>query len=239
MYTIFPFETEFYNKYNYKVTYVGNPVYDVIREELDVDIDFPQFCEENQLPIKPIVALLAGSRKHEIEAMLPIMEQVCDHFTDYQFIVAGAPSIEPEFYQSVMKSNLPVVYAQTYTLLRHSKAAIVTSGTATLETGLLNVPQVVCYKMGLGWFLELFRKQILKTRFFSLINLVAEKEVVKELFQSQVTVEIISKELHALLDDDNYRSQLLDDYAYIASILSSKGAAAVAAQHIVESVKRD
>jgi lipid-A-disaccharide synthase len=237
MYTIFPFETEFYNKYGYKVTYVGNPVYDLIKEELDVKIDFPRFCNENQLPIKPIVALLAGSRKHEIEALLPIMEQVGERFSEYQFIVAGAPSIGPEFYQSVMKSNLPVVYAQTYTLLRHSKAAIVTSGTATLEAGLLNVPQVVCYKMGLGWFLELFRKQILKTRFFSLINLVAEKEVVKELFQSQVTVEIISKELQALLADDNYRSQLLDDYAYIASILSSNGAAAVAAQHIVESVK--
>jgi lipid-A-disaccharide synthase len=172
MYTIFPFETEFYKKHNYPVNYIGNPVYDIIQEELEKPVDFIQFCHENQLSGKPIVALLAGSRKHEIATMLPVMEKVSDNFPDYQFVVAGAPSIDEVFYQSATSKNLAVVYNQTYTLLRNSRASLVTSGTATLETGLLNIPQVVCYKMGFGWILELFRKQILKTRYFSLINLV-------------------------------------------------------------------
>jgi lipid-A-disaccharide synthase len=238
MFTIFPFETGFYSKYGYPVTYIGNPVYDIIREEKDIPLNFEQFCRENYLTDKPIVALLAGSRRHEIEAMLPIMEQVSVNFPDYQFVVAGAPSIEAEFYQSIMQSNLPVVYGKTYSLLRNSKAALVTSGTATLETGLLNIPQVVCYRMGLGWFIEIFRNVILKTRFFSLINLVAEKEVVKEFFQSQVTVGNLSNELNALLNDKDYRKKMIDDYSYISSQLSSDGAAKIAAQNIVESIKK-
>jgi lipid-A-disaccharide synthase len=237
MYTIFPFETEFYQKHGYSVTYVGNPVYDIIQKELENPIDFEQFCGENRLSEKPIVALLAGSRKHEIETMLPVMEKVSDNFPDYQFVVAGAPSIDEEFYQFVTSKNLAIVYNQTYTLLRNCRAALVTSGTATLETGLLHVPQVVCYKMGFGWLLELFRKQILKTRFFSLINLVAEKEVVKELFQSQVTIDRLSSELSQLLNNEECRKRMITEYSYIGEKLSSDGAARKAAQRIVESLK--
>ncbi|HNW52114.1 MAG TPA: lipid-A-disaccharide synthase, partial [Prolixibacteraceae bacterium] len=194
MFTIFPFETSFYEKYQYPVTYVGNPVYDIIHETLEKPSDFEQFCKSNQLSGKPIVALLAGSRKHEIKSLLPVMEKVSGLFTDYQFVIAGAPSIDAEFYLSNMESRLPIVFNQTYELLRHSKSAIVTSGTATLETALLKIPQVVVYIMGFGRVLELFRNQILKTRFFSLVNLVAEKEVVKELFQSEVTVSNLKEE---------------------------------------------
>jgi lipid-A-disaccharide synthase len=237
MYTIFPFETEFYDKYGYQVTYIGNPVFDIIQEELKKPVDFEQFCHENQLSGKPIVALLAGSRKHEIATMLPVMEKVSDNFPDYQFVVAGAPSIDEAFYQSATSKNLAVVYNQTYTLLRNSRAALVTSGTATLETGLLNIPQVVCYKMGFGWFLELFRKQILKTRYFSLVNLVAEREVVKELFQSQVTVDSLGTELSLLLDNEECRKRMINDYSYIGQKLSSEGAAEKAARLIVESLK--
>jgi lipid-A-disaccharide synthase len=234
MFTIFPFETGFYRKYGYNVTYVGNPVFDIIHDELEKPLDFEKFCESNHLPLKPIVALLAGSRKHEIKVLLPVMEQVSNHFTKYQFIIAGAPSINIEFYQSILKLDLPVLFDQTYELLRHSKAAIVTSGTATLETALLKVPQVVCYKMGLGWFLELFRNQILKTRFFSLVNLVAEKEVVKELFQSQVTVENLRNELIQLLDNELYLNEIGKGYSEIGLNLSSDGAATLAARHIVD-----
>jgi len=234
MFTIFPFETGFYKKYNYDVTYVGNPVYDLIYEELNKPLDFEEFCRSNNLTSKPIIALLAGSRQHEIKALLPVMKQVSAHFQNYQFVIAGAPSIETDFYQSILESELHVVFDQTYELLRHSKAAIVASGTATLETALLKVPQVVCYKMGLGWFLELFRNQILKTKFFSLVNLVAEKEVVKELFQSQVTIENLRNELIQLLENESYQNEMLSGYSEIELNLSSEGAASITARRIIE-----
>jgi lipid-A-disaccharide synthase len=234
MFTIFPFETEFYKKFGYNVTYVGNPVYDIIREELNKKLDFEKFCISNHLPSKPVIALLAGSRKHEIKSLLPVMEQVSFHFKEFQFIISGAPSIGREFYKTIMKFNLPVLFDQTYELLRYSKAAIVASGTATLETALLKIPQVVCYKMGLGWFLELFRSQILKTRFFSLVNLVAGKEVVKELFQSQVTVTKLRNELSQLLVNESYRNEINKGYSEIELNLSSEGAASITARHIVD-----
>jgi lipid-A-disaccharide synthase len=239
MFTIFPFETGFYKKFDYKVTYVGNPVFDIIHEELSKPLDFDEFCSSNNLQSKPVIALLAGSRKHEIKALLPVMEQVSSHFQEYQFVIAGAPSIDNDFYQSILKLNLPVVFGQTYELLRHSKAAIVTSGTATLETALLKVPQVVCYIMGLGWLLELFRNQILKTKFFSLVNLVAEKEVVKELFQSQVTVENLQKELIQLLENESYRNEINKGYSEIELNLSSEGAASITARQIIEILKKE
>jgi lipid-A-disaccharide synthase len=239
MFTIFPFETKFYQKFGYNVTYVGNPVYDIIQEELGKKLDFEDFCHSNKLPVKPIISLLAGSRRHEIQALLPVMEQVSTHFQDFQFIVAGAPSVGREFYQTIMKSNLPVLFDQTYDLLRCSQAAIVASGTATLETALLKVPQVVCYKMGLGWFLELFRNQILKTRFFSLVNLVAGKEVVKELFQSQVTVYNLRDELGRLLENEPYRNEMYKGYSEIELNLSSEGAASITAAHIINILQNE
>jgi lipid-A-disaccharide synthase len=238
LYTIFPFETEFYKKYNYSVSYVGNPVYDVIKKELSKPINFDSFCTKNQLTGKPIIAILAGSRKTEISELLPIMEQIPHYFPDFQFVIAGAPGNTIDFYQSILKSEIPVIFDQTYELLRHSKAAIVTSGTATLETALLNIPQVVCYKMGMGWFLELFRNQILKTNYFSLVNLVGEKEVVKELFQSQVTVKNIKAELIQIIGNEEYRNSILKDYSEIAQQLASNGAASVAANQIVQSIKK-
>jgi lipid-A-disaccharide synthase len=238
MYTIFPFETQFYKKYNYQVRYVGNPVFDIIKKELSQPVDFEFFCDKNQLTAKPIIAMLAGSRKTEISEMLPIMEQIPRYFPDYQFIIAGAPGNTIDFYQSLLKTEIPVIFDQTYSLLRHSKAAIVTSGTATLETALLKIPQVVCYRMGMGWFLELFRNQILKTKFFSLVNLVGEKEVVKELFQSEVTVKNIKAELIQIIGNEEYRNTMLAEYSEIAQKLASNGAANVAANHIVQSIKK-
>ena len=238
MYTIFPFETQFYKKYNYQVHYVGNPVFDIIKKELSQPVNFESFCDKNQLTAKPIIAMLAGSRKTEISEMLPIMEQIPRYFPDYQFIIAGAPGNTIDFYKSLLKTEIPVIFDQTYSLLRHSKAAIVTSGTATLETALLKIPQVVCYRMGMGWFLELFRNQILKTKFFSLVNLVGEKEVVKELFQSEVTVKNIKAELIQIIGNEEYRNTMLAEYSEIAQKLASNGAANVAANHIVQSIKK-
>lgn len=238
MYTIFPFETSFYEKYGYKVNYVGNPVSDLIRKELEKEVNFDKFCSDNDLEKKPIIALLSGSRKNEITSILPILEDLPEQFTEYQFVIAGAPGNSPEFYKSVMKTNLKVIFNQTYDLIRNSRAAVVASGTATLETALLSTPQVVGYKMGMGWFLEIFRNQILKTKYFSLVNLVAEKEVVKELFQSQLTIEHISLELNRILSDNNERKLMLENYTKISEKLTSRGAAKNAAIQIVGSLKK-
>jgi lipid-A-disaccharide synthase len=237
MYTILPFETEFYKSHNYPVTYVGNPVWDLIQNELKKPVDRNQFCTLNKLSEKPIIALLAGSRVHEIKSLLQVMEEVSVQFPNYQFVIAGAPGNTPELYQSILQKELTVVFDQTYTLLRNSEAAIVASGTATLETALLNIPQVVIYKMGLGWILEKFRDQILKTDFFSLVNLVAEKEIVKELLQSEVTTSKISSELHEILENESYRLSILKGYFDIREKINSDGAAVKAALAITKSIQ--
>lgn len=238
LYSILPFEKQFYRKHNYKVTYVGNPVWDLIQKELKEPSSFDEFVQKNKLPNKPIVALLAGSRKHEISSLLPEMEKVVNLFPDHQFIVAGAPGITPEFYKEVMRSDLKIVYNQTYKLVRNSAAAIVTSGTATLETALLNTPQLVIYKMGFGRIIALFRNQILKTEFFSLVNLVAETEVVKELFQQEINPNSLKTELNKILNDENYRLTLLGGYDDIRKKISTEGAAKTTARHIFETVAK-
>ncbi|HPG74132.1 MAG TPA: lipid-A-disaccharide synthase, partial [Bacteroidales bacterium] len=227
----FPFETAFYQKFKYKVNYVGNPVYDSITYELSQKHDNDAFCKKNKLSTqKPIVALLAGSRNEEISLLLPEMIKQAEYFPNYQFVIAGAPGQNHHSYQKLTNNKIPVIFDQTYALLRSSKAAIVASGTATLETALLKIPQVVVYKMAMGWFLEKNRKFILKTDYFSLVNLVAEKEVVRELFQSQVNEKLLKIELEKILNNDEYRSAMLNEYKKIAKKLHSEGAAQKTAQ---------
>lgn len=238
MYTILPFETAFYKKYNYPVKYVGNPLWDKIQKELANPASFQDFCALHQLKHKPIIALLAGSRKHEVEALLPVMQNLSTFYPDHQFVIAGAPGLNAEFYSKFNNKNLPLIEDDTYALLRNSEAAIVASGTATLETALLSTPQVVIYKMGLGWLLEMFRKQILKTEFFSLVNLIAEKEVVKELFQSQVTVKNIKTELDKLIEKNDYWIQQLKGYSLIQQKLNTEGASKKTAHYIVNSITK-
>ncbi|MBN2262688.1 MAG: lipid-A-disaccharide synthase [Prolixibacteraceae bacterium] len=238
MFTIFPFETAFYQKFNYKANYVGNPVYDSITTELSQKHNHETFCTNNKLsPQKPIVALLAGSRNEEISLLLPVMVKQAKSFPNYQFVIAGAPGQNPHFYQKLTNTEIPVIFDQTYALLRSSKAAIVASGTATLETALLKIPQVVVYKMAMGWFLEKNRKFILKTDFFSLVNLVAEKEVVKELFQSEVNEKLLNVELDKILNNEDYRSRMLTEYNNIAEKLHSEGAAQKTAKAICQWLK--
>lgn len=239
MFTIFPFENLFYQKYNYKANYVGNPTYDSIRTELSKKHDCITLLQKNNLSSKkPIIALLAGSRKEEIKLLLPEMVKQAKYFTNYQFVIAGAPGQNHNFYKNLTSNQIPVVFDQTYALLRSSKAAIVASGTATLETALLNIPQIVVYKMAMGWFLEKTRKLILKTKFFSLVNLVAEKEVVKELFQSEVNEILMRYELDKILNDENYRSTMLNNYKNIKDKLQSEGAAKKTAKAITEWLKK-
>lgn len=235
MFTIFPFETEFYKKHNYEVSFGGNPLLDAIENRDNKDESFDHFTERNQLSQKPIIALLAGSRKQEIERILPVMLQVADRFPDYQFVVAAAPSITKEFYASVSKgSQLSFVYNQTYDILQQSKAALVASGTATLETALLRIPQVVCYKMSGGSLAYRLGKMLLNIKYISLVNLVVDKFVVKELIQQYCNPKSISNELDLILNDEAYRSQMLDNYDELNEHLGGAGASARFAKMIYE-----
>lgn len=235
MFTIFPFETEFYKKHNYEVSFGGNPLLDAIENRDNKDESFDHFTERNQLSQKPIIALLAGSRKQEIERILPVMLQVVDRFPDYQFVVAAAPSITKEFYASVSKgSQLSFVYNQTYDILQQSKAALVASGTATLETALLRIPQVVCYKMSGGSLAYRLGKMLLNIKYISLVNLVVDKFVVKELIQQYCNPKSISNELDLILNDEAYRSQMLDNYDELNEHLGGAGASARFAKMIYE-----
>ena len=239
MFTIFPFETEFYQKHNFEVSFGGNPLLDAIENRLNKEESFPDFIKRNELSEKPIIALLAGSRKQEIERVLPIMLECIESFPDYQFVVAGAPSIDSAFYASVVgNQNVQFVYGETYELLHQAQAAIVTSGTATLETALLRIPQVVCYLTRGGKFLFTIGKRLLKVKFISLVNLIMDRLIVKELIQHTCTKEMISQELNKILFDKDYRSQMLCNYQMLNEKLGGAGASARFAKMIYEDLQK-
>ena len=234
MFTIFPFETAFYARHNYAVEYVGNPTVESILTRPNQHQTFDEFCTENKLSQKPIIALLAGSRKQEISACLPRMMEAASRFPDYQIVIAGAPGINPEFYQAVLKGNkVSIVFGKTYDLLQQSNAAIVNSGTATLETAMVGTPQVVVYHVIFGRLAFAIKDLFIKVKFFSLVNLVAEKEVVKELVAHHFTVENVANELNKLLNDNSYRTDMINEYAEIQKALGGTGAAAKAAKSII------
>jgi lipid-A-disaccharide synthase len=237
MFTIFPFETEFYARHKYPVEYVGNPTVDSILTRPKQEQTSIEFYTENQLSEKPIIALLAGSRKQEITACLPRIIEAASRFSDYQIVIAGAPGINPKFYQSILKENeVSIVFGKTYELLQQSKAAIVNSGTATLETALVGTPQVVVYHVILGRLAYAIKDLFIKVKFFSLVNLVAGKEVVKELVAHHFAVENVSAELDKLLNDTEYRQNMLNEYFKIKSTLGETGAAVKTAKSIIKSL---
>lgn len=217
MLVILPFEKDYYkNKWNWEVEYVGHPLIEVIEKHK---------AESKATPIadKPIIALLPGSRKQEILKKLPVMLEVSKSFPEYQFIVAKAPGASEEFYNDLLKdySNVSYVSDKTYDLLMQSKAALVTSGTATLETALFGVPEVVCYK---GSYLSYqIGKRLVNIKYISLVNLIMDKLVVKELIQNDFTVDAVKKELQELLTNENRKEQLQKDYAALTQILSEGG----------------
>lgn len=229
MLVILPFEKEYYkNKWDWKVDYVGHPLVEVIENHKIHNKDV-------QLSGKPVVALLPGSRKQEILKKLPIMLEVSRSFPGYQFIVAKAPGVEEVFYDELLKpySNVSYVSNQTYDLLLQSKAALVTSGTATLETALFGVPEVVCYK---GSYLSYqIGKRLVKVKFISLVNLIMNKLVVRELIQNDLTAVNLEKELKLLLTNETRISELKKDYAELKDLLSKGGdASSKAARSIVD-----
>ena len=239
MFSILPFEVPFYQKHNYHIDYVGNPTVDELSERPYQNETFEQFVEESRLGNKPIIALWAGSRVAEIKDNLPIMIESASAFRDYQLVVAGAPGVEPDFYNQFIKGEgVAVVFGKTYRLLQQSRAALVTSGTATLETALIGVPQVVCYKMKGGKLAYQIFKRILHIRFVSLVNLIADREIVKELLVHLFTVENTRRELRVLLNDTPERRQMISGYKEMADKLGAPDAPQKAAYLIVESLSK-
>lgn len=237
MFCILPFEVEFYKKHNYKVEYIGNPTVDELTGKFKNYELSSQFIKENELSEKPLVALLAGSRKQEVKANLPLMLEAMKAFPEYQGVIAGAPGLDEAFYASVIgDSPVKLVFGKTYELLYNSRGALVTSGTATLETALLRVPQVVCYKVGGGRFTYAVMSRILKVPFVSLVNLIAGKEVVTELLAHKLTVDNIRRELARILPEGNDRAEMMKGYREMADALGEPGAPAKAARMIVQSL---
>jgi lipid-A-disaccharide synthase len=242
MIVILPFEKEFYNRFNYPVDFVGHPLLDAVahnaekKESLSIHTD------------KPIIALLPGSRKQEINVMLPLMLAMKKHFRNYQFVIAAAPSQNNQFYQPFMdadklnhskkneiKSEVKIVYNQTYELLQKAHAALVTSGTATLETALFNVPEVVCYKGSTISFA--IAKKLVKVKYIYLVNLIMDKEIVKELIQEELNETNLKLELSKLLNPVS-RQQILNNYADLKTRLGGGGASKKAAEVIIDYLKK-
>jgi lipid-A-disaccharide synthase len=238
VFTIFPFEKEFYDKHDYRVRYVGNPTVDELAIRPNKDQTFSAFIHENGLKDQPIVALLAGSRRQEIRLILPVLVKVVKLFPDYQFVIAGAPSLPLSLYEENMTTlRIPVIFGKTYELLQQSRAAVVASGTATLETAVINIPQVVCYIIELGRFTSLLRKYFLKIQWISLVNLVMNKEIVKEFFQENCRPEAVAGELRKILEDASYRDEMLRNYQLMLAKLGPPGCAERAAEEMVGLLK--
>jgi lipid-A-disaccharide synthase len=238
LFSILPFEVDFFKGHHYPIHYVGNPCVDAVDTYKKNHAEsFGEFVASNSLSDKPIIALLAGSRKQEIKDNLPMMLEAALPFVDkYQLVLAGAPGIDPAYYQQYIGSTVPVkiIFGQTYRLLQQAKAALVTSGTATLETALFRVPQTVCYYTPVGKLISFLRRHILKVKYISLVNLVANKEVVRELVADTMTVANVRSELNALLNDETYRGQMLKEYDRMIKILGPAGASHQAASKMIE-----
>lgn len=241
LFSILPFEVDFYRKHQYDIHYVGNPCVDAVSEfRASYAETETEFRAKNGLGEKPLVALLAGSRRQEIADNLSRMLQVAAAYPDYCFVLAGAPGIDPEFYrQCVGEMPVPVVFGQTYALLSHARAALVTSGTATLETALFRVPQVVCYYMKAGRIVSFLRRWVLRVPYVSLVNLIAGKEVVRELVAADMTVSRLHTELESLLHDAEARARMLADYDRIIRLLGPAGASEQAARKMCRLLRPD
>ena len=229
LFSILPFEIEFFEqKHHFPIHYVGNPTMNEVEEFLATETPFDIIPDSS----KKIIAILAGSRQQEIKDNLPAMVEVARAYPQYQFVVAAAPGIEQTYYDKFVKdTDVLIVRNQTYALLRSAHAALVTSGTATLETCLFNVPQVVCYETPLPVIAGWVRRRMLHVKYVSLVNLIANREVVPELVADTFSVENIKSELAKILDG-NERRKMLDGYAEVRHILSEKNAPDFAAQTI-------
>lgn len=238
IYSILPFEPAFFRKLNYEVDYVGNPSLDSVAGYQARAVDRVHFLRTNQLEDKPILALVAGSRRQEIRDNLPTMLRVAARFPQFQAVIAGAPGIHPDEYKPFLGGNqAKVLFGQTYPLLQHSAVALVTSGTATLETALFRVPQVVCYYVKGGRLVNFVFRHFFHTPYISLVNLIAGREVVQELFGARFSEKNITEELERILTDKAYCIRLLEGYETMLQQLGKPGASARAASLIVHRLR--
>lgn len=241
MFSILPFEVPFYEKrHKYKIHYVGNPTVEEIskfRQHYTETRD--DFCRRHELGSKPIIALLPGSREQEITANLPTLIESSSFFTDYQAVVAAAPSVEKYFYLPFLRrTDANIVCGETYELLSHSVAALVVSGTATLETALFNVPQVVCYATSVPSLTSFAFRKLVRVDYISLINLIAGREVVREIFAGRFGAYNIAESLHRILLGHPHRESVLEGYAFVRRVLGNGIASDNAARFIVEELKK-
>lgn len=240
LFSILPFEIDFFEKkHDYRINYIGNPCVDAVDVFLrNAPEERGAFLERNGLADKPIVALLAGSRKQEIKANLPMMLEAVKYYPGYQAVIAGAPGIDKEFYKPYLDAGARIVFGETYNILNNAHAALVTSGTATLETGIFRVPQVVCYATPMARLYSWLKKRFLKVKFVSLVNLVAGREVVRELVAADMTIENVKSELGKILIHGEERTTMLKEYDHMLEILGEAGASERAAGKIVSLLKK-
>ena len=230
VYTILPFESSFFAKFGMEVHYVGNPLLDEIKKFAPHDF----FYQKNELSFQPIVALLPGSRVQEVDAILAKMIALVPDFPQVQFVVAGVESLPAAIYELALAKGIKVIYNQTYDLLSHATAAVVTSGTATLETALFNVPQLVVYRT--SWLSYQIGKRLIRVPYISLPNLIADKQVIRELIQDDFSLEILRQELLRLLSDREYRSEIQTGYTLIRERIGEQQASERVARLILESL---
>ena len=236
MFTIFPFETGFYEKFQFKVNYVGNPVLDSIAEYRTTALSIDGFIKKNTLDNRPVVALLAGSRVHEIKRTLPLMVRIAELFPGFQFVVAGIKSVDSELYQKYLTgSSIKLIFDQTYDILNNAHTALVASGTAALETALFNVPQTVIYKMEGGWLVDVvMRNFVLKTIGVALPNIIMNKLIVSEFIQMKMTLKNVKAEMEKLLFDETYRERIFDNYDRLKELMGEPGSSKRAAQKMID-----
>lgn len=239
MFSILPFETDFYRKHNYEVEYVGNPTVKEIKSALLTMRGATQFREDNGLdPNKPIIALLPGSRIKEIRDNLPTMIAAAKLHNSCQTVIAGAPSIDDEIYSLAIKGKkIPVLREQTFELVHHAKVALVTSGTATLETALLGTPQVACYRMNGSKLVYTFYRKLIKGKYVTLPNLIADEPIIPELLLHNCNVESVDDHLTQLLSDTDDRKAMIEGYDKIAQLLTTKDCAQTTAQRIIQQLR--
>lgn len=236
IFSILPFEVDFYNRHQYPIHYVGNPTVEEVRTfQTENKESFEAFTSKNGLPSLPIIALLAGSRKQEIKDNLPDMLRAAESFSDCQLVLAGAPSIDESYYRQFIEGkDIALLFGQTYNILQQASAALVTSGTATLETALFGVPQVVCYHTPIGKIIAFLKRHFLKVKYISLVNLILGHEAVRELVADKMTVPEMRTELDKLLHDSSYRSTIRQDYNRMNSILGDSRASVTAANQMIQ-----
>lgn len=236
LFSILPFEVDFFEKkHHYPIHYVGNPTLDEVEQyKTSASDSLADMIKDNSLSGKPIIALLSGSRKQEIKDNLAIMVKAASTYrNDYELVLAAAPNIEPDFYQKQLRgAEVKVLYNQTYRILRYATAALVTSGTATLETAIFRVPQVVCYYVACGKFISFLRRHLLKVKHISLVNLIAGKEIVKELVADEMTITNVRSELDMILPGRSEREIMLNGYKDMTDRLGEVGAPSKAANLI-------